>query len=486
MKRYMILALVLAAAGCGEFGNAMTAHTGVVARVGDQELTVDEMVELLAGNERIPAQTEVVASVADLWVDYTILGRMLARDSTLATMDLSRMIEPYVEQRTFMQLREQVITQDTVISDEELRQFFEERSPGTRVRARHVLLTYPDGASDGQRDSVRTLAGEIRQRAEEGADFAGLAREYSQEPGAGERGGDLGWFERGQMVKPFEDAAFALQPGEVSEVVETPFGLHVIKSEERESPSFGEMGPEFRQQAVAQRRQASLDEYVSGLTDPVDVEVQEGAVEVVREVARRPATRLRGRAESRKLVEWQGGSLTAGEFLTEIQGMPPQQRAGFTSMRDDQIRQILEDLSTNELVLADAARRGISIAQTEQDSLTTLLREQISQVTRQAGLAGPTEGDESEMQAVERRVRTYLENILAGRANLLPLGALPYALRQTVEWQIHEQSFPAVVDELEERRSAQQGQAPAPTFPMPNRPGQGGQGAQPPAADTGG
>lgn len=489
MRRLTILALALTMAGCDAFGGALTSHTDVVARVGEHELTVDEMVGLLAGNPRIPAQNEVVASVADLWVDYTILARLLAEDSTLASIDLAGMIEPYVEQRTFMQLREQVVTQDTIIDDEELRRFFEERSPGLRVRARHILFDFPADASQEQRDSVRALAEEVREQAVAGQDFAALAGQHSDEPGAAQRGGDLGWFERGDMVKPFEDAAFVLQPGEVSPVVETPFGLHVIKVEERQSPSFDEMGGDLRQQAIAQRRQESLDEYVSGLTGPANLEVESGAGDVIRDLARRPTKRLSGRAASRELVTWEGGELTAGEFLGVIRRMPPQQRASFAAMQDEQMGQVLEDLATNELVLEDAAARGIEVPQTERDSVSTVLREQISQLALSAGLAGPTQEGESQAEAVERRVRTLLENVLAGRANLLPLGALPYALRQEADWRIHERTFPTVVNELEERRQTDQG--PAPTFPMPDRPGQGaqppaGQGAQPPADDTAG
>jgi parvulin-like peptidyl-prolyl isomerase len=103
-----------------------------------------------------------------------------------------------------------------------------------RIRARHVLIQWI-GATRAEKNVVRSkdqalaLAKEIAQRAHGGEDLGRLATEYSDEPGAASRGGSLGNFPRGQMVKEFDEVAFRLAPGQISDVVETGFGYHVIQ-----------------------------------------------------------------------------------------------------------------------------------------------------------------------------------------------------------------------------------------------------------------
>jgi peptidyl-prolyl cis-trans isomerase D len=94
---------------------------------------------------------------------------------------------------------------------------------------RHILFKIPSGASGADKASIRDLAASVLARAQKGEDFVGLVRSLSQDEISLPQDGDLGWFGRGAMVKPFEDAAFATPPGKLAPVVETEFGFHVMQ-----------------------------------------------------------------------------------------------------------------------------------------------------------------------------------------------------------------------------------------------------------------
>ena len=107
-----------------------------------------------------------------------------------------------------------------------------EKMKATDQEVDEYLAKHPELDTSKQN---RPKAEEVLKRARSGEDFTKLAKEFSTEPGAKEKGGDLGWFGPGQMVPEFEKAAFALKPGEISEIVETKFGYHIIKLEDRKT-----------------------------------------------------------------------------------------------------------------------------------------------------------------------------------------------------------------------------------------------------------
>jgi peptidyl-prolyl cis-trans isomerase C len=100
------------------------------------------------------------------------------------------------------------------------------------VRASHILIKLDPAADDAKKAEAQTKIKMIQQKLRNGEDFAELAKTSSEGPSS-VNGGDLGFFKRGQMVKPFEDAAFALKPNEISEIVQTRFGYHIIKVVEK-------------------------------------------------------------------------------------------------------------------------------------------------------------------------------------------------------------------------------------------------------------
>jgi len=101
------------------------------------------------------------------------------------------------------------------------------------VRARHILIRSSKNDSMKNQTEAKKKAEMVLKKIKDGSDFAELAKEYSDDPGSRERGGDLGYFARGDMVPEFEKVAFSLQVGEVSNIIQTEFGFHIIKVEEK-------------------------------------------------------------------------------------------------------------------------------------------------------------------------------------------------------------------------------------------------------------
>lgn len=113
-----------------------------------------------------------------------------------------------------------------VVTEEDAKNYFDEV---TQVRARHILIKVEEGEDENTINEKKELAQKLRERVLKGEDFAKLAKEYSDDTGSKDNGGDLGFFSRGKMVKEFEEAAFSLKPNEISEVIKTQYGFHIIQ-----------------------------------------------------------------------------------------------------------------------------------------------------------------------------------------------------------------------------------------------------------------
>lgn len=403
---------------------------GLVARAGDHRFTVDQATELLVDQENLPNDVEVVRALAEIWVDYTLLAAEVAEDSTLASLDLEPLIRQQLDQEMIFQLRDSVIQVDTAVTDDELRAAYESESPDAQLRASHILMGYPANATQAQRDSVHAVLDGVRRRAVGGESFTALARQYSQDPGTAPQGGDLGTFGRGEMVKPFEDAAFALQVGEISDVVETPYGLHVIRLQEKEAPGFEQVKDQFRTRMLSLRFIQAESIYIAGIEERGGLEIAEGAHEVVRELAKDPATRLSRRAARRPLVTFTGGSVTVGDYLNILQEQQPQFRDRVKGAPDDQIDNFLNSLGQRKLLVAEAEAAGLAPSGARVDSLVAEARRGVLNVAAEMGLRRLERAPgEALAPAVGRAVRASLLDVLNGAKDVVPMGGLAFQLR---------------------------------------------------------
>lgn len=238
-------------------------------------------------------------------------------------------------------------------TDEELGEIWLRDGYGTRVRARHIVFMVGRHAPPEERDYARWQAEAAHSRAVAGEDFVALIRDVTTEPGGKERGGDLSYFGRGRMVPEFEAAAFALQPGQISAVVESPFGYHVIRVEDRKQTELYDKAA-FRQQWAHRTRQDAVKRYVDELASTACLELEIGAEMLVRELALRANAPLRGRAAKKALVRYRGGELTAAEMASVLQSVDSKSLAEIAAVSDALLRPFVRDQALRKLVWAAA------------------------------------------------------------------------------------------------------------------------------------
>ena len=242
----------------------------VVVTVGDLTITAAQFDQII---DALPEQYRAVArgSGRKQFADNVVRIEVLAQEGKRRKLDES---SAYRTQSTFedanilANMTYEDIGKNAKLDEADVRKYFEaHKTEFEQVRARHILIRVqgsPAPVRPGQKDLTEAealaKAQDLRKRIQAGEDFAQLARQESDDTGSGAKGGDLGSFRHGQMVPSFEEAAFAMQPGDLSEPVKTPFGYHVIKVEAKESKSFEEVRPELERRMRPEQAQKTLEE----------------------------------------------------------------------------------------------------------------------------------------------------------------------------------------------------------------------------------
>jgi peptidyl-prolyl cis-trans isomerase C len=288
----------------------------VVAHVNGEDVTKADFdravqaIEARAGGPIPPDQRDrVLRGVLDQVIGYKVLVQETrAKNVTVADTDVDARIgeirKQFPSEEAFTQmLAQRKLTLEQVKSDakqdmaiskliedqiaakvavkpEQVNDFYaknpDQFKQGDSVRASHILIAVPKGADAAAKAQARTKAEQVLKDVKSGKDFAALAKENSADPGSAAQGGDLGFFQQGQMVGPFNDAAFSLEPGAISDLVETEFGFHIIKVAEKKpgrTIPLDEVKPQVEQYLEQLNRQQETESYVNGLKAKGKIEV---------------------------------------------------------------------------------------------------------------------------------------------------------------------------------------------------------------------
>jgi peptidyl-prolyl cis-trans isomerase C len=189
------------------------------------------------------------------------------RADTRANMQITAMLQAELDAKT-------------AVSADQVNDFYVKNpaafQQGERVKASHILVRVQANADSAEREKARAKAAGILADLKAGKDFGELAKQHSDDPGSGAQGGDLGYFQRGQMVPPFEQAAFALPVGQTSDLVTSDFGFHIIRVTDRQAgrtQPLDEVKADIEEYLLGQNREQQTRVFVETLKTKGKVEI---------------------------------------------------------------------------------------------------------------------------------------------------------------------------------------------------------------------
>lgn len=430
---------------CEGLKEALTAHVDVVARAASQELSVTRLADLL-GNAKVPVPVtkENAQIVADLWRNYQLMGYAAAHgDSLTDKKAIDEAVAPLTANMRLRKLMDSVSKSFKVDTGTEAAY---NQAANNLYAARHILFAFPTPSTQAQKDSVKKVAQGVLPQVNAG-NFAAMAAKYSSDPGSKTRGGDLGVFDKTQMVPQFGNAVAALKPGQVSGLVQSPYGYHIIERE-----PYTEARSQFAQMVGQGTRQAAESTYLVGLEKKADIQVKSGAPATAKAAVLDLA---KHRKDNAVLATFRGGDLTVAKFVGWIQTFPPQARITqqLQQAPDTLVTGFLKSIARNEVMLKQADSMHITLTPQEQGQLYHDFGQMVTTIWQALGV-DPRQLADSAKSTAERerlaasRVDGFLDRILGGQAQ--PVG-VPTPLQALLQDKYESSINPAGVDRAVER-----------------------------------
>lgn len=226
-----------------------------------------------------PSDAEVEAQVKQVTARFPSEAEL---QKALASENMTPAIlrDQVKENLAVQKLIQTKIAPQATVDEAAQKKFYEENKARMmvpeQVRVAHILIATPQGATADQQAAAKKKAQDLLAQIRKGGDFGALAKANSEDPGSKDHGGELPWLAKGQTVPAFEAAAFALPVGQVSEVVQTQFGFHIIKSLERKAAttrSYEEVAPRLKEMLTQQKVRDLVQAHVAGLRGKAKIDI---------------------------------------------------------------------------------------------------------------------------------------------------------------------------------------------------------------------
>ncbi len=249
----------------------------VLRAVLDQLITYNVLKQEAASRKLDVADTDVEAQVAQMQKQFPTEAEfskaLAARNTTVAQLKADAKIDMAINK-----MMEAEVTA-VAATDADVQDFYAKNpdkfKQGESVRASHILIKADEKADEPTKKAARAKIDGLLKRVKAGEDFGALAKEHSED-GSSVEGGDLGFFPRGKMVPPFDQAAFALKPGEISDVVVSQFGFHIIKLIEKKDATvvpLEQVKPRVQEFLTNQKKQEKVEALIKDAKAKAKIEV---------------------------------------------------------------------------------------------------------------------------------------------------------------------------------------------------------------------
>lgn len=246
MRKYGCIVVIVFLMTMFFLGQTAAKESDVVAKIGEKKITVADFERILGyvdtDRQKLFEQNpQLKETLLKQIVQSTVISDLARKNGFDNKADVKEQLKIVTDNFLANEYLKREIANKITVSESEMKLYYEGHKDEFKipemVKASHILIRLDASSSEDDRKKAREKAEDILKKIKSGEDFAKLASEMSEDPGSRTKGGDLGFFPRGRMIKPFEEIAFSMKPGEISDVIETQFGYHIIRVEEKKEES---------------------------------------------------------------------------------------------------------------------------------------------------------------------------------------------------------------------------------------------------------